>query len=83
METGRCIRTYYGHVDGVWTFAADNLRIVSGAHDRTVKGGDARRGKSEKTFAGHAGPVTCLGVCDSRMCSGGEDGEVRVYNFTD
>jgi F-box and WD-40 domain protein MET30 len=79
--SGRCVRTYFGHVEGVWALAADTLRIVSGAHDRTVKIWDPRSGKSEKTFAGHAGPVTCIGLSDGRMCSGGEDGEVRVYNF--
>ena len=83
VATGRCIRTYFGHVEGVWAVAADTLRIVSGAHDRTVKVWDPRSGKSEKTFAGHAGPVTCIGLSDGRMCSGGEDGEVRVYNFTE
>jgi F-box/WD-40 domain protein MET30 len=83
VATGRCIRTYFGHVEGVWALAADNLRIVSGAHDRTVKVWDPRSGKSDKTFAGHAGPVTCIGLSDGKMCSGGEDGEVRVYNFTD
>ena len=82
-STGRCIRTYFGHVEGVWAVAADTLRIVSGAHDRTVKVWDPRSGKSEKTFVGHAGPVTCIGLSDGRMCSGGEDGEVRVYNFAE
>jgi F-box and WD-40 domain protein MET30 len=62
--------------------AADTLRIVSGAEDRMVKVWDPRSGKCERTFTGHAGPVTCIGLGDSRMCSGGEDGEVRVYNFT-
>lgn len=79
--TARCVRTFFGHVEGVWTIAADTLRIVSGSHDRTVKVWDPRSGKSEKTFAGHAGPVTCIGLSDGRMCSGGEDGEVRVYDF--
>ncbi|RMZ91515.1 hypothetical protein DV736_g1240, partial [Chaetothyriales sp. CBS 134916] len=83
VASGRCIRTYFGHVEGVWTIAADTLRIVSGAHDRTVKVWDPRSGKAEKTFAGHTGPVTCIGLSDSRMCSGGEDGDVRLYNFTD
>jgi F-box and WD-40 domain protein MET30 len=83
VETGRCIRTYFGHIEGVWAVAADTLRIVSGAHDRTVKVWDPRSGKSEKTFVGHAGPVTCIGLSDGRMCSGGEDGEVRVYNFAE
>lgn len=79
--SGRCVRTYFGHVEGVWSIAADTLRIVSGSHDRTVKVWDPRSGKSEKTFAGHSGPVTCVGLSDGRMCSGGEDGEVRVYDF--
>jgi len=83
VSTGRCIRTFFGHVEGVWALAADTLRIVSGAEDRMVKVWDPRTGKCERTFTGHAGPVTCIGLSDSRMCSGGEDGEVRVYNFTD
>ncbi|KAJ4528072.1 hypothetical protein HRR83_000823 [Exophiala dermatitidis] len=82
VHSGRCIRKFFGHVEGVWAIAADTLRIVSGAEDRMVKVWDPRSGKCERTFTGHAGPVTCIGLSDSRMCSGGEDGEVRVYNFT-
>ncbi|ETI20390.1 hypothetical protein G647_08425 [Cladophialophora carrionii CBS 160.54] len=82
VHSGRCVRKFFGHVEGVWAVAADTLRIVSGAEDRMVKVWDPRTGKCERTFTGHAGPVTCVGLSDSRMCSGGEDGEVRVYNFT-
>lgn len=82
VRSGRCIRKFFGHVEGVWTVAADTLRIVSGAEDAMVKVWDPRTGKCERTFTGHAGPVTCIGLSDSRMCSGGEDGEVRVYTFT-
>lgn len=82
VHSGRCIRKFFGHVEGVWAVAADTLRIVSGAEDRMVKIWEPRTGKCERTFTGHAGPVTCIGLSDSRMCSGGEDGEVRVYNFT-
>ncbi|KAL9099200.1 MAG: hypothetical protein Q9163_005265 [Psora crenata] len=79
-DTGKSIRTYFGHVEGVWALAADTLRVVSGAQDRTVKVWDTR-GKCERTFGGHTGPVTCIGLSDSRMCSGGEDCEVRMYSF--
>lgn len=82
VHSGKCIRKFFGHVEGVWALAADTLRLVSGAEDRMVKVWDPRTGKCERTFTGHAGPVTCIGLSDSRMCSGGEDGEVRVYNFT-
>ena len=81
VATGRCIRTLFGHVEGVWALGADTLRIVSGAEDRMVKVWDPRTGKCERTFTGHAGPVTCIGLSDSRMCSGSEDGEVRMYSF--
>ena len=78
--TGRSLRTYFGHVEGVWALAADSLRVVSGAQDRTVKVWDTR-GRCERTFGGHTGPVTCIGLSDSRMCSGGEDSDVRLYSF--
>jgi F-box/WD-40 domain protein MET30 len=81
VGTGRCIRTFFGHVEGVWALAADTLRVVSGAEDRMVKVWDARTGKCERTFTGHAGPVTCIGLSDSRMVTGSEDCEVRVYSF--
>ena len=27
VKTGKCIRTQFGHVEGVWDIAADNFRI--------------------------------------------------------
>ncbi|KAI9837729.1 MAG: hypothetical protein M1819_006663 [Sarea resinae] len=82
VRTGRCLRTFFGHVEGIWALAADTLRVISGAEDRMVKVWDARTGRCERTFTGHRGPVTCIGLSDSRMCTGGEDCEVRLYSFT-
>ena len=79
--TSKCLRTYFGHVEGVWALAADSLRVVSGAEDRMVKVWDTRSGKCERTFTGHAGPVNCLGLSDNRLCTGGEDNVVRMYTF--
>ncbi|KAL8788714.1 MAG: hypothetical protein Q9213_001528 [Squamulea squamosa] len=78
--TGRCLHTYFGHLEGVWALAADTLRIVSGAEDRMVKVWDPKKGY-ERTFTGHAGPVTCIGLSDNKMCTGSEDCEVRMYSF--
>ncbi|KAL8646012.1 MAG: hypothetical protein Q9210_006382 [Variospora velana] len=78
--TGRCLKTYFGHLEGVWALAADTLRIVSGAEDGMVKVWDPKQGY-ERTFTGHAGPVTCIGLSDSRLCTGSEDCEVRMYSF--
>ena len=46
-----------------------------------VKVWDTRSSSCSKTFTGHAGPVTCIGLNDRRVGSGGEDGEVRMYCF--
>lgn len=80
-STGRCLRTFFGHLEGVWALSADTLRIVSGAEDRMVKIWDPRTGKCERTFTGHSGPVTCIGLGDSRFATGSEDCEVRIYSF--
>ncbi|KAL4777326.1 putative E3 ubiquitin ligase complex SCF subunit sconB [Aspergillus nidulans var. acristatus] len=79
--TGRCLRTFFGHLEGVWALGADTLRIVSGAEDRMIKIWDPRTGKCERTFTGHSGPVTCIGLGDSRFATGSEDCEVRIYSF--
>ncbi|KAJ2899826.1 hypothetical protein MKZ38_002768 [Zalerion maritima] len=79
--TGQCIRTFFGHLEGIWGLAADTLRAVTGANDNMVKVWCPRTGKCERTFTGHTGPVTCVGLSDSRMASGSEDGDVRLYSF--
>lgn len=52
IKTGKCIRTQFGHVEGVWDIAADNFRIVSGSHDGKVKVWDLQSGKCIHTFQG-------------------------------
>ena len=81
IHQGTCIKTFFGHLEGIWALAADTLRIVSGANDGMVKIWDPRSSKCERTIAGHAGPVTCVGLNDRRMCTGSEDHEVRLYSF--
>ncbi|KAK3117896.1 hypothetical protein LTR53_000309 [Teratosphaeriaceae sp. CCFEE 6253] len=76
-----CVRTFFGHVEGIWALAADHLRLVSGSEDRMVKVWDPRTGKCERTFTGHQGPVTCAWLSDSRVASGSEDCEVRMLCF--
>lgn len=76
-----CLRTFFGHVEGIWALAADHLRLVSGSEDRMMKVWDPRTARCERTFTGHRGPITCVGLSESRVGSGGEDGEVRVMRF--
>lgn len=76
-----CVRTFFGHVEGIWALAADHLRLISGSEDRMMKVWDPRTGVCQRTFTGHRGPVTCVGLSDRRVGSGGEDGEARVILF--
>ncbi|SZF06105.1 unnamed protein product [Blumeria hordei] len=81
VSTGLCLRTFFGHLEGIWALAADTLRVVTGAEDKLLKVWDIRSGRCEKTFSGHVGSITCIGLSDSRMCTGSEDSEVRMYSF--
>ncbi|KAF2820482.1 sulfur metabolite repression control protein-like protein SconB [Ophiobolus disseminans] len=81
IPTGRTVHRFFGHVEGIWSLAADSLRLVSGAEDKTLKIWDPRTGQHERTLTGHTGPVTCVGLSDERVVSGSEDGTVRVHCF--
>jgi F-box/WD-40 domain protein MET30 len=81
VPSGRTLRTFFGHLEGIWALGADTLRVVTGAEDRMVKVWDAKTGKCEQTFTGHAGPVTCIGLSGERLVTGSEDCEVRVMEF--
>lgn len=78
-----CIRTFFGHVEGIWALSADHLRLISGSEDKMMKVWDPRTGKCDRTFTGHQGPITCSWLSDSRVASGSEDCEVRMLCFGD
>jgi WD40 repeat protein len=81
VRTGRCIRTLFGHVEGVWAIDVDRLRILSASHDKTLKVWDAATGACQNTLVGHRGAVTCASLGDDKILSGSDDGEVRIWSF--
>ncbi|GMM35751.1 ubiquitin-binding SDF ubiquitin ligase complex subunit [Saccharomycopsis crataegensis] len=84
VNSGRCIRTQFGHVEGVWSVSADTFRIVSGSHDKLVKVWDLQSGKCIHTFGGqHKASVSCVKLTDSRFAAGDESGMVKMYCFDD
>lgn len=37
IDSGKVVRTLFGHLEGVWAVACNKMRFVSGSHDRTIK----------------------------------------------
>ncbi|KAJ5550358.1 hypothetical protein N7535_001704 [Penicillium sp. DV-2018c] len=80
-STGRCLRTFFGHLEGIWGLSADTLRIASAGMDRMVKIWDPRVPTCQDTYEGHSAAVNCIGLSDSRFITGGDDYQVRMYDF--
>lgn len=80
--TGVCVRTIFGHVEGVWGVDADKLRIVSASHDRTVKVWDRDSGACQSTLVGHTAAVTAVALSDDKIVSGSDDATVRIWSFS-
>lgn len=57
VKSGTCLKTFFGHTEGIWGLAADTLRLVSGAQDKTVKVWDRNDGRCVLSLAGHSGAV--------------------------
>jgi F-box/WD-40 domain protein MET30 len=37
ISTAKAVKTFFGHIEGVWAVASDKMRLISGSHDRTIK----------------------------------------------
>jgi F-box/WD-40 domain protein MET30 len=37
ISSGKAVKTFFGHIEGVWAVASDKMRLISGSHDRTIK----------------------------------------------
>ncbi|GAA5873489.1 hypothetical protein JCM1840_007394 [Sporobolomyces johnsonii] len=81
VEKAQCLRTGFGHLEGVWDVDVDKLRIVSASHDRTLKIWDRDTGRCLHTLIGHKSAVTAALLSDQQIVSGSDDGEVRVWSF--
>lgn len=80
VASGKCIRTQFGHFEGVWLIAADSFRIVSGAHDRLVKVWDLQTGKCMHTMA-EKESVLLVGLSDLLFAAGLDNGDVYMYSY--
>jgi F-box/WD-40 domain protein MET30 len=81
IESGKVVRTLFGHLEGVWAVACNKMRLVSGSHDRTIKVWSRDEGRCVSTLVGHTGAVTCLALGEDKVVSGSDDGDVRIWSF--
>ncbi|CAJ0746785.1 13199_t:CDS:2 [Entrophospora sp. SA101] len=81
FQSGKCCKTLFGHLEGVWTLALDKLRLVSGSQDNLVKIWDKDTGHDLHTLEGHSQPVTCVALSDTKIISGSDDKEIRIWDF--
>ncbi|KAJ3343354.1 hypothetical protein HDU93_008719 [Gonapodya sp. JEL0774] len=73
--TGQCLRTMFGHMEGVWCVAFDSLRIVSGAQDGKVEIWDTETGETLHTL-GLGG--TCKAGFGGRVMRRNASGDQRA-----
>jgi F-box/WD-40 domain protein MET30 len=82
IESGKAIRTFFGHIEGVWSVACDKLRLVSGSHDRTIKVWSRDEGRCTATLVGHQAAVSCVALGEDKIVSGSDDTDIRVWSFS-
>ncbi|KAJ2498910.1 ubiquitin-binding SDF ubiquitin ligase complex subunit met30 [Coemansia sp. RSA 1972] len=83
IETGECLNTVFGHVEGIWSMAFDAMRIVSGSNDGTMKVWDTITHACLFTVQASPVAINSVALSDTRIVVGDNDGNVRVYDFRD
>lgn len=68
---------------GVYCIQYDDVKIVSGLRDNTIKIWDRQTLKCTRTFQGHSGSVLCLQYDDNVIVSGSSDATVRIWDLND
>ncbi|PIA16239.1 WD40 repeat-like protein, partial [Coemansia reversa NRRL 1564] len=83
IDTGECLDTIFGHIEGIWSLEFDSLRIVTGSNDGTVKVWDTSSHACLFTLKTTSAAINCVSISDTCIIVGDNDGYVRVYDFRD
>jgi F-box/WD-40 domain protein MET30 len=59
----------------------DEVKLITGSMDSTLKVWDWRRGKCIKTLSGHTEGVACLNFDSNVLASGSVDSTIKVWNL--
>ncbi|KAJ2665286.1 ubiquitin-binding SDF ubiquitin ligase complex subunit met30 [Coemansia sp. RSA 1200] len=82
IDTGECLDTIFGHVEGIWSMTFDALRIVSGSNDGTLKVWDTTSHACLFTLQPTQAAINCVAISDTRIILGDNDGNARVFDFS-
>ncbi|RCH89026.1 hypothetical protein CU097_006939 [Rhizopus azygosporus] len=81
LHSGQCLRTLFGHIQGIWGLDFDKLHIVSGSHDKTLRIWDTETGRCLYALEGHSSPVTAVALSDTKIISAADNGEIKIWDF--
>jgi len=80
LDTMECVRTMYGHGDGVLCVQLFGRLVLSGSYDMTIILWDRDTGAPIATLADHTGWVVCIQYDGKRLLSGSWDTTIRLWN---
>ncbi|KAJ9089943.1 hypothetical protein DSO57_1007762 [Entomophthora muscae] len=81
--SGSCSLRYIpGHSEGIYCIQFDELKIVSGSRDDTIRVWDMASGRCLRTFRGHRGSVLCLQYDGNLMVSGSSDSSIIMWELS-
>lgn len=85
-RSGKRVGNFDGHSSWIkcCALSRDDMWIVSGSNDETLKVWDVRTGDIEQTLRGHVAPVTCCDVSSDStiVVSGSQDGSCRMWSVS-
>ncbi|CAO3653148.1 unnamed protein product [Cunninghamella blakesleeana] len=82
LETGNCLRTLFGHNQGIKSLIYDKLRLVSGSIDGELKIWDIENGQilhSSNIFNGVA--INSVAISDTKIVSVSDEGDFHISDF--
>lgn len=81
METGVELHCLKGHTRAVKALQFDEVKLITGSMDSTLKVWDWRGGKCIRTLSGHSDGVVCLNYDSNVLASGSVDATIKVWNL--
>lgn len=82
LKTGKCLRKFSGHTDGVtFVMPGPEGRVLTASEDRTIRMWDVETGECARVIRSHSGAVTglCMASVD-RIVTGATDKKLRVFD---